>query len=109
MVITVEPGCYFNPALLKPALEDNSHAAFLVKDRVVSLLVGSEATTLGVLHVCVCYQSSCPFLTRHSPKHLRVSYLPGQKILTSSAACNEQSLYLASGLKHAQPSMMVLL
>ncbi|CAL5223649.1 g6193 [Coccomyxa viridis] len=38
MVITVEPGCYFNPALLKPALEDKAQAAFLVRDRVLSLL-----------------------------------------------------------------------
>ena len=42
MVITVEPGCYFNPALLKPALEDASQAAFLVKDRVLSLLVSPQ-------------------------------------------------------------------
>jgi len=39
MVITVEPGCYFNPALLKPALEDSAQAPFLVKDRILSLLV----------------------------------------------------------------------
>ena len=44
MVITVEPGCYFNPALLKPALEDKTQAAFLVKDRVQSLLVSLEAS-----------------------------------------------------------------
>ena len=50
MVITVEPGCYFNPALLKPALEDSSHARFLVKDRVNSLLVGLSFRA-GMWHV----------------------------------------------------------
>lgn len=43
MVITVEPGCYFNPSLLKPALEDSAQAPFLVKDRILSMLVRSHA------------------------------------------------------------------
>ena len=46
MVITVEPGCYFNPALLKPALGDKAQAAFLVKDRVLALLVGLKSNLL---------------------------------------------------------------
>lgn len=50
MVITVEPGCYFNPALLKPALEDSSHAPFLVKDRIKALLVGLLSKA-GMTHV----------------------------------------------------------
>jgi Xaa-Pro dipeptidase len=29
MVVTIEPGCYFIPALLKPALEDKEQRAFL--------------------------------------------------------------------------------
>lgn len=37
MVITVEPGIYFIPALLKPALEDEVKAKFLNKEKVESL------------------------------------------------------------------------
>ena len=32
------PGCYFNPALLLPALEDPATAAFLCADRIRSCL-----------------------------------------------------------------------
>ena len=39
MVITVEPGCYFNPCLLQPALKNAEQAPFLVKERVLSLMV----------------------------------------------------------------------
>ena len=38
-MLTVEPGCYFNPFLLKPALEDPATAGFLVRERIESLLV----------------------------------------------------------------------
>lgn len=37
MVITVEPGIYFIPALLKPALEDDEKARFLNTEKVESL------------------------------------------------------------------------
>jgi Xaa-Pro dipeptidase len=37
MVVTIEPGIYFIPALLKPALEDNEKSRFLNKSRVSSL------------------------------------------------------------------------
>ncbi len=39
MVLTVEPGCYFNAFLLKPALDDPKSARYLVRDRIESLLV----------------------------------------------------------------------
>ncbi|PNW81055.1 hypothetical protein CHLRE_07g342920v5 [Chlamydomonas reinhardtii] len=38
MVITVEPGCYFNPVLLLPALEDPVQSKYLVRDVVMSYL-----------------------------------------------------------------------
>ncbi|KAG2491924.1 hypothetical protein HYH03_009659 [Edaphochlamys debaryana] len=38
MVITVEPGCYFNPALLLPALEDPKQSRFLVRDKIMAHL-----------------------------------------------------------------------
>jgi Xaa-Pro dipeptidase len=34
MVITVEPGCYFNPCLLLPAFEDPKKSKFFVIDRI---------------------------------------------------------------------------
>jgi len=41
MVLTVEPGCYFNEYLLQPALDDPKTAQYLVRDRIESLLVRS--------------------------------------------------------------------
>ncbi|GIM05158.1 hypothetical protein Vretimale_9601 [Volvox reticuliferus] len=38
MVITVEPGCYFNPALLLPALEEPAQAKYLVREAVMSYM-----------------------------------------------------------------------
>lgn len=38
MVITIEPGIYFIPALLKPALENGDQAKFLNADRIEKLL-----------------------------------------------------------------------
>ncbi|KAL3139068.1 hypothetical protein ABBQ32_005865 [Trebouxia sp. C0010 RCD-2024] len=38
MVVTVEPGCYFNPFLLHPAFEDPSQAPFLNKKRLEASL-----------------------------------------------------------------------
>ncbi len=74
MVITVEPGCYFNPALLKPALEDKAQAAFLVRDRVLSLLV-CFLSNHGVLQVCVYFQSTRPLKAISLSRQLAVSCL----------------------------------
>ena len=38
MVVTIEPGCYFIPALLKPALEDEEQRRFLNRARVEALM-----------------------------------------------------------------------
>lgn len=38
MVITVEPGCYFNPALLEPAYEDPARAQFLVREALAAFM-----------------------------------------------------------------------
>ncbi len=46
MVLTVEPGCYFNPFLLKPALDDHKSAHFLIRDRIESLLVNIHPCSL---------------------------------------------------------------
>lgn len=40
MVVTVEPGCYFNPFLLHPAFEDPAQGPFLNKRRLEASLVG---------------------------------------------------------------------
>lgn len=38
MVVTVEPGCYFNPFLLQPAFEDLQQSPFLNKRRLEASL-----------------------------------------------------------------------
>ncbi|MDI6402033.1 aminopeptidase P family protein, partial [Balneolaceae bacterium ANBcel3] len=38
MVLTIEPGLYFIPALLLPALEDPKYAGYLVRDKIEKLL-----------------------------------------------------------------------
>ena len=40
MVITVEPGCYFNPFLLGPAFESTSQGGFLNRRRLEGSMVG---------------------------------------------------------------------
>ena len=40
MVITVEPGCYFNPFLLGPAFESPSQGPFLNRRRLEGSMVG---------------------------------------------------------------------
>ena len=39
MVITVEPGCYFNEFTLRPALKDATLAHLLVPERIEALMV----------------------------------------------------------------------
>ena len=39
MIITVEPGCYFNEFTMRPALADASLAHLLVPDRIEPLMV----------------------------------------------------------------------
>ena len=50
MVITVEPGCYFNEFTLRPALQDATLAHLLVPERIEALLVR--------LHQCA-FVSAC--------------------------------------------------
>ena len=38
MVVTVEPGCYFNPFLLQPAFEDSRQSPFLNNRRLEASL-----------------------------------------------------------------------
>ncbi len=47
MVLTVEPGCYFNSYLLKPALDDPATAAYLVRERIEALMVSIWPQTEG--------------------------------------------------------------
>ena len=41
MVITVEPGCYFNPFLLKPAFQNPAQSKYLDEDRLTACMVSS--------------------------------------------------------------------
>ena len=52
MVVTVEPGCYFNPFLLHPAFEDPSQGPFLNKRRL-------EASLVRILSWPVCAVFCC--------------------------------------------------
>lgn len=56
MVLTVEPGCYFNAYLLQPALDDPNTAQYLVRDRIESLLVSylSLFPCLPYVHILPC-------------------------------------------------------
>lgn len=40
MVITVEPGCYFNASLLEPALKDPAKAKYLNAEGLARFMVG---------------------------------------------------------------------
>lgn len=44
MVITVEPGCYFNPFLLRPAFQDPAQAPFLNQQRLEGSMVRKGKT-----------------------------------------------------------------
>lgn len=39
MVVTVEPGCYFNPSLLHPAFKNPQQSKYLDQQRIQSCMV----------------------------------------------------------------------
>ena len=59
MVITVEPGCYFNPFLLEPAFESPSQGPFLNRRRLegsmasLYTLASMFASLTFNVHVCI--------------------------------------------------------
>jgi Xaa-Pro dipeptidase len=67
MVITVEPGLYFIPALLKPALEDKNALKFLNKEKATSLL---EFGGIRIEDNIIITNEGCENLT-HVPKERR--------------------------------------
>lgn len=55
MVITVEPGCYFCPSLLEPALQDPVLSQFLVEERLRPLMVRKPRPWCCLLSAAVCW------------------------------------------------------
>ena len=61
MVITVEPGCYFNEFMLRPALSDATLAHLLVPERIEAMmvrlhlcaLVSACSAVLAAIRVCL--------------------------------------------------------
>ena len=56
MVITVEPGCYFNEFTMRPALADASKAHLLVAERIEHFMVravGGEEDACAGLSACL--------------------------------------------------------
>lgn len=47
MVITVEPGCYFNEFTLRPALKDAALAHLLVPERIAACMVRARLWAFG--------------------------------------------------------------
>ncbi len=53
MVITVEPGCYFNEFTMRPALADASVAHLLVPERIEPFMVRAVGGVAGSMRpVC---------------------------------------------------------
>ena len=62
MQVTVEPGIYFNPVLLKPALANPKQKKFLVKSQIQEYLSFGGETTSLLLIFCRNLQGSSQML-----------------------------------------------
>jgi hypothetical protein len=58
MVLTVEPGCYFNPYLLIPAMDDAATSSYLVYERIKDFLVNLGHVTLAHTSLLTCARHS---------------------------------------------------
>lgn len=67
MVITVEPGCYFNEFTLRPALADASVAHLLVPERIEPFMVRAWGGRQGV---CNLSSRSCSGCTLYPKPHM---------------------------------------
>lgn len=67
MVVTVEPGCYFNPFLLEPAFEDSTQSPFLNRRRLQGSMVSQHThcelscscTSTAMLYIYIYIYVNC--------------------------------------------------